>query len=68
MAGQVGGEVRQLFVEEGDVDALEASLDACLRRRQPVLMAVGVLGCTEFGTIVPLDRGPGVGGEIPAEQ
>lgn len=39
-----------------DVDALEASLDACLRRRQPVLMAVGVLGSTEFGTIDPLDR------------
>ena len=39
-----------------DVDALEDSLDGCLRHRQPVLMAVGVLGSTEFGTIDPLDR------------
>src|SRR5690606_27586290 len=39
-----------------DVDALEEALDDCLRRRQPVLMAVGVLGSTEFGTIDPLDR------------
>ncbi|HRN61387.1 MAG TPA: pyridoxal-dependent decarboxylase [Luteimonas sp.] len=38
-----------------DVDALEEALDGCLRRRQPVLMAVGVLGSTEFGTIDPLD-------------
>ena len=39
-----------------DVDALEDALDDCLRHRQPVLMAVGVLGSTEFGTIDPLDR------------
>ncbi|NLA68468.1 MAG: pyridoxal-dependent decarboxylase [Gammaproteobacteria bacterium] len=38
-----------------DVDALEEALDDCLRRRQPVLMAVGVLGSTEFGSIDPLD-------------
>ena len=38
-----------------DVDALEEALDDCLRLRQPVLMAVGVLGSTEFGTIDPLD-------------
>lgn len=39
-----------------DVDALQEALDDCLRLRQPVLMAVGVLGSTEFGTIDPLDR------------
>lgn len=39
-----------------DVDALEAALDDCLKLRQPVLMAVGVLGSTEFGTIDPIDR------------
>ena len=39
-----------------DVDALEEALDACLQRREPVLMAVGVLGSTEFGTIDPIDR------------
>ncbi len=38
-----------------DIDALAEALDDCLRRRQPVLMAVGVLGSTEFGTIDPLD-------------
>lgn len=38
-----------------DIDALGEALDDCLRRRQPVLMAVGVLGSTEFGTIDPLD-------------
>lgn len=38
-----------------DMDALAEALDDCLRRRQPVLMAVGVLGSTEFGTIDPLD-------------
>ncbi|TXI47135.1 MAG: pyridoxal-dependent decarboxylase [Lysobacter sp.] len=37
-----------------DIDALADALDDCLRRRQPVLMAVGVLGSTEFGTIDPL--------------
>ncbi|MGY1458395.1 MULTISPECIES: pyridoxal phosphate-dependent decarboxylase family protein [unclassified Luteimonas] len=39
-----------------DVDALEEALQACLRLREPVLMAVGVLGSTEFGTIDPIDR------------
>jgi glutamate/tyrosine decarboxylase-like PLP-dependent enzyme len=38
-----------------DVDALEDALDGCLRAREPVLMAVGVLGSTEFGTIDPLE-------------
>ncbi len=39
-----------------DIDALEAALDDCRQRRQSVLMAVGVLGSTEFGTIDPLDQ------------
>ena len=39
-----------------DVDALEEALEHCLKLRQPVLMAVGVLGSTEFGTIDPIDR------------
>lgn len=38
-----------------DIDALEEALEGCLARRQPVLMAVGVLGSTEFGTIDPID-------------
>jgi len=38
-----------------DTDTLAEALDDCLRRRQPVLMTVGVLGSTEFGTIDPLD-------------
>lgn len=38
-----------------DIDALQTGLDDCLRQRQPVLMAVGVLGSTEFGTIDPVD-------------
>ncbi|HEY0661238.1 MAG TPA: pyridoxal-dependent decarboxylase [Lysobacter sp.] len=39
-----------------DADALEAELEACLRSRQPVLMAVAVLGTTEHGMIDPVDR------------
>ena len=38
-----------------DVDALEATLERCLRQRQPVLMAVAVLGTTEYGTVDPID-------------
>lgn len=38
-----------------DIDALHDALDTCLRERQPVLMAVGVFGSTEFGTIDPID-------------
>lgn len=38
-----------------DLDALEEALHACRRERQPVLMTVGVLGSTEFGTIDPID-------------
>lgn len=36
-------------------DALEDMLGRCHRERQPVLMVVGVMGSTEFGTIDPLD-------------
>lgn len=38
-----------------DSGALEERLARCLRERQPVLMAVGVLGSTEFGTVDPID-------------
>lgn len=38
-----------------DIEALQTGLDDCLRQRQPVLMTVGVLGSTEFGTIDPVD-------------
>ena len=38
-----------------DADALETALHDCLRERQPVLMAVAVLGSTEYGTIDPVD-------------
>jgi len=37
-----------------DTDALEEMLARCQRDRQPVLMVVGVMGSTEFGTIDPL--------------
>ncbi|HET6604563.1 MAG TPA: pyridoxal-dependent decarboxylase [Xanthomonadaceae bacterium] len=49
----------QLVPESGmriDVDALAERLDACARERRPVLMAVAVLGGTEFGTIDPVHR------------
>ncbi|SFA51839.1 Pyridoxal-dependent decarboxylase conserved domain-containing protein [Paracoccus halophilus] len=39
-----------------EVPALRRILDDCLRRRQPVMMAVGVLGTTEEGAVDPLDR------------
>lgn len=38
-----------------DADALDTTLDDCLRRQQPVLAAVAVLGSTEYGTIDPVD-------------
>lgn len=38
-----------------DLDALDAALVRCARERQPVLMAVAVLGSTEYGTIDPVD-------------
>ena len=47
----------ELVPERGmrtDTDALEEMLARCDRQRQPVLMVVGVLGSTEFGTIDPL--------------
>ncbi|MGN6513599.1 MAG: pyridoxal phosphate-dependent decarboxylase family protein [Lysobacteraceae bacterium] len=49
----------KLLPERGmrlDADALEAKLERCLRNRQPVLLAVAVLGTTEYGTIDPVDR------------
>lgn len=37
-----------------DAQGLAEQLEACARRRQSVLMAVAVLGSTEFGTIDPV--------------
>ncbi|HEU4664898.1 MAG TPA: pyridoxal-dependent decarboxylase [Dokdonella sp.] len=38
-----------------DLDALEETLVRCAAEREPVLMAVAVLGSTEYGTIDPVD-------------
>ncbi|RMH90917.1 pyridoxal-dependent decarboxylase [Lysobacter pythonis] len=38
-----------------DIDALRETLAGCCRARQPVLMAVGVFGTTEYGTVDPID-------------
>ena len=38
-----------------DIDALERTIAACERDRRPVLLAVGVLGTTEYGTVDPID-------------
>lgn len=48
----------RLLPERGmrlDVEALESTLLACERERQPVLLAIAVLGTTEYGTIDPVD-------------
>ncbi|KFN42235.1 hypothetical protein N790_02900 [Arenimonas malthae CC-JY-1] len=49
----------ELVPERGmrlDPGALEDILERCRRDRQPVLLCVGVLGSTEFGTIDPVDE------------
>ncbi len=54
----LGRKALHLVPESGmrtDLEALEAMLQRALAERQPVLMAVGVLGSTEFGTIDPID-------------
>ncbi|MGB8634080.1 MAG: pyridoxal-dependent decarboxylase [Rhodanobacteraceae bacterium] len=38
-----------------DIDALDTVLERCRRQKQPVLMAVAVLGSTEYGTIDAVD-------------
>lgn len=38
-----------------DMEALGERLERCARERQPVLMVVGVLGSTEYGTVDPID-------------
>ena len=38
-----------------DLDALAQAIAGCERERQPVLLAVGVLGTTEYGTVDPID-------------
>ena len=39
-----------------DDEALRDALHACQRERQPVLLAVAVLGSTEYGTMDPVDK------------
>ena len=39
-----------------DADACDALLDTLHRERRPILLAVGIFGSTEFGTIDPIDR------------
>lgn len=54
----LGRNALRLVPESGmrtDLDALQSMLDRALADRQPVLMSVGVLGSTEFGTIDPID-------------
>lgn len=49
----------ELVPERGmrlDPGALEEILERCQREHQPVLLCVGVLGSTEFGTIDPVDE------------
>ncbi|HEX2595374.1 MAG TPA: pyridoxal-dependent decarboxylase [Luteimonas sp.] len=48
----------QLLPERGmrlDAEALETAIADCVRERQPVLLAVAVLGTTEYGTVDPVD-------------
>lgn len=48
----------ELIPERGmrlDLNALDGVLRRCASERQPVLLAVGVLGTTEFGTLDPID-------------
>jgi glutamate/tyrosine decarboxylase-like PLP-dependent enzyme len=54
----IGRDQLQLLPERGmrlDTDALEQALADCARDSQPVLLAVAVLGTTEYGTIDPVD-------------
>lgn len=54
----LGRDQLQLLPERGmrlDLDALDDTLLACEREQQPVLLAVAVLGTTEYGTIDPVD-------------
>lgn len=54
----LGRDQLDLLPERGmrlDPVALEQALERCQRERQPVLMAVAVLGTTEYGTVDPVD-------------
>ncbi len=54
----LGRDQLQLLPERGmrlDTAALEQALADCARDRQPVLLAVAVLGTTEYGTVDPVD-------------
>jgi glutamate/tyrosine decarboxylase-like PLP-dependent enzyme len=55
----LGREQLRLVGQSGmrlDPDALDGALRECRASDQPVLMAVAVLGSTEYGTIDPVDR------------
>ena len=54
----LGRDQLELLPQRGmrlDADALEETLERFRRDRQPVLLAVAVLGSTEYGTIDPVD-------------
>ncbi len=54
----LGRDQLELLPERGmriDLDALEDTLARCRREQQPVLMAVAVMGTTEYGTVDPID-------------
>jgi glutamate/tyrosine decarboxylase-like PLP-dependent enzyme len=54
----LGSDQLQLLPTRGmrlDTDALHEAIDECERTNQPVLMAVAVLGTTEYGTVDPVD-------------
>lgn len=55
----LGRDQLELLPQRGmrlDIEVLETTLERFRRERQPVLLAVAVLGSTEYGTIDPVDR------------
>ncbi len=54
----LGRDQLELLPERGmriDAEALTRTLERCQRDQQPVLLAVAVMGTTEYGTIDPID-------------
>src|SRR5690606_9115613 len=55
----LGRDLLQAIPQRGmrlDADALADMVESCRASGQPVLMTVGVLGTTEYGSIDPIDR------------
>src|SRR5690606_34582205 len=55
----LGRDLLQSIPQHGmrlDADALADMVESCEKAQQPVLMVVGVLGTTEYGSIDPIDR------------